>query len=365
MVKLHNKNLSMQHNTPFMRTYFAKPMTFATMFATMFATIFAIALLAIQPLAAAPSPQNISQLKSLEQKVTGVVQKVLPATISLFSTKSGASGSGVVVSKDGLILTAGHVVRGSDKMTVVFPNGKQATGKVLGANYTRDTAMIQIMDPKPTFGWPHAGIGKSRKLDSGDLVIALGHAGGYDPVRTPPVRFGRVIAQGQDHFLSTDCTLIGGDSGGPLFDLNGSVVGIHSSIGESLSSNNHAGITGVLQDWKKLEKGETWGRLGGSSLLDNPDAPVIGIITGRPSKSGISIRHVFEGGPASKAGLRAGDIINNINDKNVPDLRTLHIVIAQHEPGETITIRLIRGQDRLTRKLTLGRRGDIIPDEKR
>ena len=196
-------------------------MMFATMFATIFATIFAIAILAIQPLAAAPSPQNISQLKSLEQKVTGVVQKVLPATISLFSTKSGASGSGVVVSKDGLILTAGHVVRGSDEMTVVFPNGKQATGKVLGANYTRDTAMIQIMDPKPTFGWPHAGIGKSRKLDSGDLVIALGHAGGYDPVRTPPVRFGRVIAQGQDHFLNTDCTLIGGDSGGPLFDLNG------------------------------------------------------------------------------------------------------------------------------------------------
>ena len=227
------------------------------------------------------------------------MQKVLPATISLFSTKSGASGSGVVVSKDGLILTAGHVVRGSDEMTVVFPNGKQATGKVLGANYTRDTAMVQIMDPKPTFGWPHAGIGKSQKLASGDLVIALGHAGGYDPVRTPPVRFGRVIAQGQDHFLNTDCTLIGGDSGGPLFDLNGSVVGIHSSIGDSLSSNNHAGITGVLQDWEKLKKGETWGSLGGSSLLDNPDAPVIGIITGRPSKSFVPVL-------ASDTFLRAG-----------------------------------------------------------
>ena len=357
MVKLHNKNLSMQHNTLFMRTYFTKPM--------MFATIFALAILVIQPLAAAPSPQDISQLKSLEQKVTGVVQKVLPATISLFSMKNGASGSGVVVSKDGLILTAGHVVRGSDEMTVVFPNGKQATGKVLGANYTRDTAMVQIMDPKPTFGWPHAGIGKSQKLASGDLVIALGHAGGYDPVRTPPVRFGRVIALGLDHFLSTDCTLIGGDSGGPLFDLNGSVVGIHSSIGESLSSNNHAGITGVLQDWENLKKGETWGSLGGSSVLDNPDAPVIGIITGIPTRSGISIRHVYEGGPASKAGLRAGDVIHSINEKSVADLRTLYIVIAQHEPGEAIKIRLIRGRDQLTRSVTLGRLGDIIPDEKR
>jgi serine protease Do len=88
-----------------------------------------VAVMISEPLGAVPRPQDISQLKSLEQKVTGVVQKVLPATISLFSMKNGASGSGVVVSKDGLILTAGHVVRGSDEMTVIFPNGKQAQAK--------------------------------------------------------------------------------------------------------------------------------------------------------------------------------------------------------------------------------------------
>jgi serine protease Do len=319
-----------------------------------------VAVMISEPLGAVPRPQDISQLKSLEQKVTGVVQKVLPATISLFSMKNGASGSGVVVSKDGLILTAGHVVRGSDEMTVIFPNGKQAQGKVLGANYTRDIAMVQITDPKPTFGWPHTSVGKAQKITTGDLVIALGHAGGYDPVRTPPVRFGRMIARGLDQFISTDCTLIGGDSGGPLFDLRGNIVGIHSSIGELLSSNNHASIEGILEDWDKLKKGDTWGTLGENSMLDNPDAPVIGIITGMPTDKGISIRRVFEGSPAGEGGLRAGDVISEIANKPTPDLRTLHIVIAQHRPGDIVKIRLARGNDFLTRNITLGRRGDIL-----
>ncbi|MGB2401872.1 MAG: S1C family serine protease [Akkermansiaceae bacterium] len=316
-------------------------------------------------LQAVPGPQDISQLKSLERKVTGVVHNVLPATISLFSMKNGASGSGVVVNKDGLILTAGHVVRGSDVMTVIFPNGKQAEGKVLGANYTRDTAMVQILDPRPALGWPHAKVGKAEKLKTGDLVIALGHAGGYDPIRTPPVRFGRVIARGMDQFISTDCALIGGDSGGPLFDLKGNVVGIHSSIGESLSSNNHASITGVLQDWDKLKKGEAWGSLGSSSLLDNPDAPVIGIVAGMPTRMGVGIQRVFRGGPASNGGLKAGDIIKQIEDKPTPDLRSLHIIIAQYEPNNRIKIHLVRGQRELTRHITLGRRGDVFLQDNR
>lgn len=231
--------------------------------------IIALPVLAAQSVAA-PSPADIPQFKSLEQKIQKVVQKVLPATVSLFSTKNGASGSGVVVNQDGLVLTAGHVIRGAEQMTVIFPNGEQATGKVLGANYTRDTAMVQIMDAKPQGGWPHANLGDSDSMDSGDLVIALGHAGGYDPIRTPPVRFGRILAHGPDEFLCTDCALIAGDSGGPLFDLSGKVVGIHSSIGESLSSNNHAGISGLIGDWNKLKKSKRWGSLGGDSSPDHP-----------------------------------------------------------------------------------------------
>ena len=314
---------------------------------------------------AAPMPEDISQLKSLEAKLNKVVKKVLPATVCLFSARNGASGSGVIVSEDGLILTAGHVVRGLENMTIIFPNGKQAEGKVLGANYTRDIAMLQLLDPIPSRGWPLAELGQSKDLAPGDLVIGLGHAGGYDPVRTPPVRFGRVIASAPDQFFTTDCALIGGDSGGPLFDLEGRVVGIHSSIGESMTSNNHAGIEGFREDWEKLKKGDTWGRLGGRSLMDNPDTPVIGIITGNATRSGISIRHVFKGGPASKAGLRAGDIIHRINGRPIVNLRRLHVTLSSFTPGDVIEIQLVRDGEMFVREIRLGRRGDILPDHKR
>lgn len=309
-------------------------------------------------LAAPPPTKTLEDLKAIQSKTTQTVKKVLPATVSLFSAKNGASGSGVIVNTDGLILTAGHVVRGADEMTIIFSNGKQARGKVLGANYTRDSAMVQILDKGP---WPHAEVGYSKDLRPGDLVLALGHAGGYDPIRTPPVRFGRLIARSINKFVSTDCTLIGGDSGGPLFDLDGRVIGIHSSIGRSLASNNHASIEGFREDWDRLKKGETWGRLGGSAL-DDPDAPVLGIMTETINRKGVSVRHVFEGGPAHKAGIRSGDIIRSINGRAISNLRTLHSVLTQFKPGKTITVSLTRGEENITRKVKLGRRGDVIPN---
>lgn len=301
--------------------------------------------------------RNLNDLKKLQSQISQVAEKVMPATVSIFSAKNGASGSGVIVNKDGLILTAGHVVRGAEEMTVIFPDGTQAQAKVLGANYTRDSAMIQITDKGP---WPYAKIGHSKDLKTGDLVVALGHAGGYDAVRTPPVRFGRVISTDQNGFINTDCTLIGGDSGGPLFDLEGRVIAIHSSIGYSLSINNHTGIQGFRKDWDRLIKGETWGRLGGSSLED-PDNPVIGIFTAQSRSGGIIITDVIRNGPAHQAGLRRGDIIRNIDGKYIRNTRRLNAVIFQFKPGDTVKIRITRGEDTLIRSVKLGRRGDLTP----
>ncbi|WP_435896146.1 S1C family serine protease [Oceaniferula spumae] len=315
-----------------------------------------ISLAALSGLHAAPTITSIDELKALQSKIKLVSQKVMPATVSLFSAKNGASGSGVIVSEDGLILTAGHVVRGAEEMTVIMPDGKQANGKVLGANYTRDSAMIQIIDGQKK--WPYAEVGNSKDLSVGDLVIAIGHAGGYDAVRTPPVRFGRMVARGSNSFITTDCTLIGGDSGGPLFDLEGRVIGIHSSIGNSLSANNHASIEGFIEDWDKLKDGKTWGRLGGGSM-DDPDSPVIGVLTGDSERGGIAIRNVFGGGPAADAGLRDGDVILSINGRRVTNLRALHAEIFRHKPGDVILVRVARGEENITRKVKLGRRGDF------
>lgn len=323
-----------------------------------FSISFSICLLTVsmQNGTAAPSAKTLDELKAIQTRAAQTVKKVLPATVSLFSAKNGASGSGVIVSADGLILTAGHVVRGADEVTVVFPNGKQARAKVLGANYTRDSAMAQIIDKGP---WPYAEIGHSKDLKPGDLVLALGHAGGYDPVRTPPVRFGRIISQGINQFMSTDCTLIGGDSGGPLYDMDGNVIGIHSSIGASLASNNHASIEGFREDWDKLKKGETWGRLGGSAL-DNPNAPVLGIMSEATARGGVAVSHVFANGPAHTAGIRNGDIIRSVNGRRTPDLRRLQSTLTRYKPGNTINVRITRGEDSITLKVKLGKRGDVL-----
>ena len=301
--------------------------------------------------------KNLEDLKNLQDKIENVTEATMPATVALFSQKNGASGSGVIVNENGLILTAGHVVQGAEEMTVIFPDGKQTQGKVLGANYTRDSAMVQIVDQQKK--WPYVEIGSSKDLEIGSLVIAIGHAGGYDPIRTPPVRFGRITANSPNHFITTDCTLIGGDSGGPLFDLDGKLVGIHSSIGESLSSNNHAAIEGFHLDWKRLKNSETWGSLSGSAF-DDPNAPVMGIILGNAIRGGgIRITQVIPNGPAARVGIRNGDILLSINSEDIHNLRSLHSKMTEFQAGEVIVIHALRGNKITSYRVKLGRRGDF------
>ena len=225
------------------------------------------------PLPARETTRNLQDLIQLESKVQTVARHVIPATVALLAERTGSSGSGVLVAPDGLILTAAHVIQGADQLIVVFPDGKQMPATVLGANYSKDIAMVKITQPG---NWPFVSMGASKPLAAGDWVIALGHSAGFDAARTPPVRFGRVVSKGPGNFLTTDCTLIGGDSGGPLFDLEGNLVGIHSSIGQSLTNNNHAGIDGFREDWNRLNAGETWGALTMNPFAD-PEMPVLGI----------------------------------------------------------------------------------------
>ncbi len=297
---------------------------------------------------------TLEDVRKLEQKISAVATKAMPATVALISEASGASGSGVITSADGLILTAAHVIEGAETVQVVFPDGRQATGEVLGANLSKDIGMVKIKEPGP---WPFIERGESKPLEAGDWVIAMGHSAGFDAARTPPVRFGRVVSDGPGNFLTTDCTLIGGDSGGPLFNLEGKVVGINSSIGKDLKNNNHAGVDGFKEDWDRLMAKEVWGELQMNPMA-NPERASLGIAIGNPVRGGGVI---VEGvsAHASKAGLRPGDVIVTIDETKVSDGGFLQRFLAKKQAGDKVKLVIKRGGDSKELEVELIKKGEI------
>lgn len=281
--------------------------------------------------------KSINDVRKLEEQISAVADKAMKSTVALIAA-TGASGSGVVTTAEGLILTAAHVVQGVEEVDVVFPDGKQTKGKVLGANLSKDIALVRITEAGP---WPFMERGESKPLKAGDWVIAMGHSAGFDPARTPPVRFGRVVSDGPGNFLTTDCTLIGGDSGGPLFDLDGKVVGINSSIGEALGNNNHAGVDGFKADWDRLViEGEVWGQLEMDPML-NSDRPVLGIVLGASVRGGGVVISAI-GKHAGRAGLRRGDVIVAVDGTPVRNGGNLMVILAKKEVGDKVTIGVVR-----------------------
>jgi serine protease Do len=302
--------------------------------------------------------RSIVAVGALEARVKVVTEKALAATVSLYSNENGSSGSGVVVSEDGVVLTAAHVVNGLEESIAVFPDGSQAKATVLGMDRTRDSALVQLQGRGP---WPFVEVGDSDPLKAGDFVVALGHAGGFDPLRTPPVRFGRVLGRNELGYLVTDCTLIGGDSGGPLFDLEGRVVAIHSSIGAELMVNNHRGVSDFRRQWERLRNGEVWGRLSWNPL-SNPDRPVLGIEVARETRGGVVVGRVAAGSPAERAGLRRGDLVREVDGAAVRSFRGLLAALAERAPGEVVKVTLERNGRRLERELKLARLEETYED---
>ncbi len=199
----------------------------------------------------------------MEAKSEAAAAKVLAATVGIINQSLAGGGrmgegSGIVISEDGLILTAGHVMgQAGAELTVIFPDGRRANAKALGANFTRDSGLVKITDPGK---WPHVEMGRSDELKPGAWCLALGHPGGVQKGRTPPVRLGRLLVAGRHgRFLMSDATVISGDSGGPLFDLEGRVIGIHSNIGMNVNQNQHVPIDVFRSQWDDLLASKTFG----------------------------------------------------------------------------------------------------------
>lgn len=297
-------------------------------------------------------PDTLDELRSLERVVEETAKKITPATVCLQIAQ--ASGSGVIVSADGWILTAGHV---SDDVghavTIILQDGRRVHGVTYGANRGVDSGLVRITDPGP---WPYARIGTSNDLQIGQWLIAVGHPGGYKVGRAPVVRLGRLISISKDgNTLTTDNTLVGGDSGGPLFDLDGRVVGINSRISTSVADNMHVSVDVFMRDWDRIAAGEVWGILGGPSPLPTPSArlPYLGIGSFELAEDGLKITLVVPRSPVASAGLQSGDILTKADNRLIRSQTDLVTALMAKTPGQTMSLDILRDGKPLTLQVVL------------
>jgi serine protease Do len=305
----------------------------------------------------APPIRNLDELKQLSGKIVGMSERCVAATVCLMAPNGQGAGSGVIVSEDGLILTAAHVRSAiGDTVVVIFNDGTRKPGKSLGADNDRDAAMVQLNDKGP---YPYAEVGSSEKLMRNQWCVAIGHAGGFDPTRSSPLRLGRVLQN--TRFITTDSVVVGGDSGGPLYDIEGNVIGIHSNIGASLSENRHVPIKAFRDYWEQMKKGETRGtRFSGQGNL-NPNRTILGTQLAPTNEAGgVPISGIIPKSAAEKAGLKAGDIITGLDKKDVESREKLIAAIGKKKPGTKVTLSITRADKKQDIEVTLGRLGDLL-----
>jgi serine protease Do len=292
-------------------------------------------------------PHTVKDLREIERQVQAVVKKAIPATVGVIV--GPGQGSGVIVSEDGYVLTAGHVAGAPGRdVLIIMSDGRRVKAKTLGINYGIDSGMVKITEPGE---WPFVPTGKAADLKPGQWVIALGHPGGYQRGRPPVLRLGRVLSI-NDNVIDSDCTLVGGDSGGPLLDLEGNLVGIHSRIGASTLANLDVPVDTFTDTWERLAKGDAWGQPQGFMTVRGP---LLGI-GGETADKGCKLTEVNPGSPAEKAGLKVGDVITTLDGKPVKGLEGLALMLLGHKPGDQITLHVLRGDEALNVKATLAKR---------
>ncbi len=305
---------------------------------------FAIALMLVScPTAWGQGPVGLEQLRDIQTRIQKVAAANTVATV-LVSDGVG-SGSGVIVSADGLVLTAGHVLTtGGNQYKVTLPTGREVKAHPLGKNLNIDAGMLQMDEPGP---WPHVELGNADSLNVGDWSVCLGHPGGYEIGRTPPVRAGKIL-EFRPTQLITDCALIGGDSGGPLFDLDGKLIGIHSSISDSIALNRHVSIRNFRECWDRLLRGESWGELPDLAELEDEEAPRAGLgITVDLKQQNGKITKIRPGSVADKNGFQVGDIVVQIDGVAIQSPQQIVDLIADRTPGDLIQVTLERNGQRL------------------
>jgi serine protease Do len=293
-------------------------------------------------------PKTVADLRAMEEHTKKLLERILPCTVSC-----NRGGSGVIV-KGGYVLTCAHVTRNVNRdIAIVLQDGTKLKGKSLGLNHRSDAGLVKIeASPEVIAKLPYCEMGRAKDLKIGQWVMALGENGGKKSWRKPPLRIGRLLRVGSS--LTTDCTLSGGDSGGPLFDMAGRVIGINSKISGSLESNMHVSIDMYHNEWDKFLAGETMGRSRssrGGRRRSSPtfDAKDLGATADGKVEGMAKVLEVKKDSPAAKAGIQPGDVILGYKTasgrlRKMRSAAALRRRIIGFGPGDDIKLSVRRGE---------------------
>ena len=271
-------------------------------------------------------------------------------------------GSGFVIDPKGLIVTNNHVIEGADEITVNFPDGTSLKAEIVGKDEKTDLAVLRVRSSAPL---PSVAFGDSDKALVGDWVMAIGNPFGLGGTVTAGIVSARnrdIAAGPYDDFIQTDAAINRGNSGGPLFDMDGNVIGVNSAIISPSGGSIGIGFaipSSIVKHTvdQLIQYGET--RRGWIGVRIQPVTPELAEGLGLDKAHGALIAEVTPGGPAEKAGIKAQDVILKFDGKDIRDSRALPRAIADGEIGKTAPIEIWRDRQSITLQVTLERLEDF------
>ena len=279
--------------------------------------------------------------------------------------ETGSLGSGFIISPDGYIVTNNHLIQGAngtgtvDSVTVTLPNRKEYSARIVGRDELADLALLKI----DASNLPYVQWGDSSRARIGDWVIAIGDPYGIGSTVTAGIisalHRGIVGSGAYDRYIQTDAAINMGNSGGPMFDMNGRVIGVNSALISPTGTNVGIGLAipeeaarPVIEALRRGEKPQR-GYLGVSlQAVDDDIAGSLGI----PKNRGEIVRVVQPGDPAAKAGIQQGDVIISINGQEVNPDQTVSYLIANIPVGSRVPIEVIRNGKHVTIPVTISQR---------
>jgi len=321
----------------------------------------AACLSAIGAPAGAVPPSGFEQ--GVREAMPSVVSVLTDAAIDRLSARGGdgGQGSGFFLTEDGLLATNAHVVEDARRIAVVLPDGRQAPARVVGADAATDLAVLRVEAPGPfrAVRW-----GDPETLSPGAWVIAVGNPyglGGSVSVGILSAR-GREIGSGRfDDYLQTDAAINRGNSGGPMFDAEGRVIGVDTAIlsptGGGVGIGFAISASVARPALEALAAGRRF-RRGFMAISVQDMTPALADALGLPAPRGALINGVQPGGPAARAGLRAGDVLLSVAGVEVAGSAGLPRVVADKEAGTEVVVRLWREGREEALTMRLGVRPD-------